>query len=292
MEFTPVSYAATFLISLACKLTCDQLGLSSRNKLIIFADGTYLELFNWLDRPPEEDARDEPMKAWAKKEPGLIALALSSMPPETIESHFSARVARLKAEGGDGGLDIAYTAPAAGGRMRKDGVEVKWKVSRPEFSRSINTPDESVFPNGRMDAPFFCYDVTSRNVRVPFEDKEKTTHPCGAVRIAAVEILVPNAQMDAYVKLYSNILGSSLEPFRGQGRAADSVFQVGLPIDSAGASAVRIRSAQNDGDVAWLKTRGAGISQLVLAVTSHQERANTCLGAEGIASTILLEQRE
>ena len=47
------------------KLTFDALGQPSRNKLIVFKDGTYLELFNWFDKPPDEDAKDQPMRVWA-----------------------------------------------------------------------------------------------------------------------------------------------------------------------------------------------------------------------------------
>jgi hypothetical protein len=230
------------------------------------------------------------MKVWAKKEPGLIDFALTSVPPSTIESHFDACVSRLQTENGDGGLGVTYMPPEAGGRTRKDGVEVKWRVSRPEFRRSVNTPDEALFPNGRIDAPFFCYDVTGRDLRVPFEDKEKTTHPCGAVRIAAVEMLVPKAQIDAYVKLYSSILGSSPEVLNKEGKEDGLVYQIGLPVKNAGASAIRIRSEQSEEDVAWLKKRGIGISGLVLELGVGQEAVKHRLGVEGVASTILLER--
>lgn len=266
-------------------------GRASRNKLIVFADGTYLELFNWFDKPPDEDAKNQPMRVWARKEPGLIDFALSLRPGSTIESHFDARVARLETAGGDGGLGVTYTPPEAGGRMRKDGVEVKWKVSRPEFRRSVNTPDQSLFPNGRIDAPFFCYDVTSRDVRVPFDDKEKTSHPCGAFRVAAVEILVPKVQIGAYAKLYSSILGLPPEALSGQGRETSFIFQLGLPVDKAEASTVRIRSEQNEADLAWLKERGVGISGIVLTATSGKKYVSEPLGLDTVASTILLERK-
>jgi hypothetical protein len=284
----PVNYVI-LSIYVSCKLIFNGLGQSSRNKLIVFADGTYLELFNWFDKPPDEDAKDQPMRVWAKKEPGLIAFALSSLPPSTIEGHFDARVARIEAVDGDGGLGVAYTPPKAGGRMRKDGVEVKWKVSNPEFHKSVNTPDETLFSNGRLDAPFFCYDVTSRDVRVPFDDREKTSHPCGAVGVAAVEVLVPKAKMDAYVKLYSSILGSFPEALDEQDREKGFVFQIGLPVEKAGPSAIRVRSEQNEEDVAWLKERGIGICGLVLALGDGQECVKKRLGAEGIALTIWLQ---
>lgn len=265
------------------------LGQSSRNKLIVFADGTYLELFNWFDKPPDEDAKDQPMRVWAKKQPGLIDFALSCLPTSTAEAHFDARVARLQTGEGDGGLGVGYTAPEAGGRTRKDGVQVRWKVSRPEFATAVNTPEKALFPSGRIDAPFFCYDVSSRDVRVPFEDKKKTTHPCGATGVAAVEILIPKAKMDAYVKLYSSILGSSPTVVGEEDRENGSIFQIGLPVQSAGLSAVRLRSEQDKRDVAYLQERGIGVSGLTLTVGEGRTGVKGRLGAEGIASTISLQ---
>lgn len=289
MEFTLVRIHDILFRSIPLPAHPYFLGQSSRNKLIVFADGTYLELFNWFDKPPDEDAKNQPMRVWAKKQPGLIDFALSSLLTSTAGAHFDARVARLQTGEGDGGLGVGYTAPEAGGRTRKDGVQVRWKVSRPEFAKVVNTPDEALFPSGRIDAPFFCYDVTSRDIRVPFEDKGKTTHPCGATGVAAVEILVPKAKMDAYVKLYSSILGSSPTVVGEEDRENGSVFQIGLPVQSAGLSAIRLRSEQDKRDVACLKQRGIGISGLTLTVGEGQTGVKGHLGAEGIASTISLQ---
>ena len=229
------------------------------------------------------------MRVWAQKQPGLIDFALSSIRPAAIDSHFEARDARLKTENGDGGLGVGYAPPGAGGRTRKDGVEVKWKVSRPRFSTSVDTPDEALFPNGRIDAPFFCYDVTGRDVRVPFEDKEKTTHPCGAVGVAGVEILVPKAKIAAYVKLYSNVLGTLPEAVDEGDTDKPRVFQIRVPVHKLGPSVIRIRSPQSERDVAWLEKRGIGISGLVLTIGKGQQNFPRPLGTEGTASTISLE---
>ncbi|KAK0647084.1 hypothetical protein B0T16DRAFT_414668 [Cercophora newfieldiana] len=37
-------------------------GQSSRNKLIIFQDGSYIELFNWYGRPPRLSEQNLPMR--------------------------------------------------------------------------------------------------------------------------------------------------------------------------------------------------------------------------------------
>lgn len=230
------------------------------------------------------------MKVWGKKEPGLIDFALSSLPPATAESQIMAIDTRLQNDHGDGDLGVTYGSPIPGGRTRKDGVQVKWKVTRPVFSESINTPDETMFPNGRIDAPFFCHDVTSRNVRVPFDDEEKTTHPCGATSVAMVEILVPKYKIDPYVKLYSHILGSSPAVIQNDCDRQELAFEVGLPVAKVDPlqSVVCVRPARDGRDIDWLSERGIGISGLQLSVQGRENHGHERLGSEGIASTISL----
>ena len=131
-------------------------GQSSQNKLIVFADGTYLELFCWIGTPPE-------FHAWANRSPGLIDFALTSLPPSTAQSLHNDVVSRLRGSQSSKELGISYTPPEAGGRSRPDGVQVKWELSRPVFPMSVN----------RTDFPFFCHDVTPRTIRIPFDDNNK-----------------------------------------------------------------------------------------------------------------------
>lgn len=42
-------------------------GQASRNKLIIFVDGTYFEIFNWYDTPPSLNDENLPMRCWGPK---------------------------------------------------------------------------------------------------------------------------------------------------------------------------------------------------------------------------------
>lgn len=120
------------------------------------------------------------------------------MPPSTAGSLHGEIAARLEDQRGDRGLTVKYSTPKAGSRARKDGVEVKWESSRP-----VSTSDPLTSSVHRTDFPFFCHDVTDRNIRVPFDDKEKTTHPCGAVGIAGVEVLFPALRFMEYGNLYT-----------------------------------------------------------------------------------------
>ena len=228
------------------------------------------------------------MKVWSKKKPGLIDFALSSL-ASTAESYVYGVNTRLDDKGGDGRLGVTYGGLIPGGRTRKDGVHVRWKISRPEFSKASNTPDDSLFPGGRLDAPFFLHDVTDLDVRVPFDDPEKTSHPCGATGISAVEVLVPASKVEAYVKLYSNILDSppgALIDHHGEKSVA---LDLGLPVTKMGRSAIHISSALNEGQDKWLKERGIGISGLVLRREGRKGRGKERLGSEGSSSTFWLE---
>lgn len=222
------------------------------------------------------------MKVWGKKKPGLIDFALSSI-TSTAESYVGSVNTRLKGRGGDGGLGVTYGPPTAGGRTRKDGVQVHWKVSRPEFSNSTDTPDNSFFPGGRLDSPFFCHDVTERNVRVPFDNPEKTSHPCGATGISAIEVLVPESKFDSYVKLYSNVLHSA--PVHEHGVKLD----LGLPVGEKGRSALRIFPAVDREHERWLRERGIGIFGLALHTEGRDGHGKKRLGSEEPASTLSLE---
>lgn len=248
------------------------IGQSSRNKLIVFADGTYLELFCWIDTPRE-------FFAWANKSPALIDFALSSLPPLTALSLHHHVLSQLEENESSKALDISYTLPEAGSRLRWDGVQVKWESSRPVSAKSVK----------RTDFPFFCHDVTPRNIRVPFEDERKTTHQCGAIGISGVEVLVPRSASDKFAELYGFILGAPPRNFDEHGNHKRSDFEVGSPNQGFGPSTVTIRSESDEKDLDWLRDRGTGICGLVLSIAGRQGHGEEVLGAEEIASTISLK---
>lgn len=261
-------------------------GQASRNKLVIFADGSYLEFFNWYDQPPSLEDTHLPMRFWGPKPPGLIDFAITDT-THSAEESVSTVNERLSGPDGDAGLGIAFGQPIAGSRKKADGVEIKWKVTRPEFSRGEKTPSEESFPHGRIDVPFFCHDVTERTHRVPCEDERKTTHPCGATGIAACEILAPEHLLAEYAGVYSKILGSEAQA------APDNrsyTFDIGVP-QGPERSSVVVRTTETDGDTTLLHERGIGFSYLVIATSSDSSdgQSRRALGPTGIASTVLLE---
>ncbi|KAK5169658.1 uncharacterized protein LTR77_005635 [Saxophila tyrrhenica] len=263
-------------------------GQASRNKLVIFADGSYLEFFNWYDTPPSLDDENLPMRFWGSKRPGLIDFAITDT-SHSAEESVDAVNERLSEEPiSDAGLGIKFGKPVAGSRKKGDGVEIAWKVTRPEFFQGEKTPSQELFVDGRVDVPFFCHDTTKRTDRVPFTDEKKTTHPCGATGIAACEVLVPGDLLAEYASLYSKIIGSKAEPSDDQ---RPYTFDIGVPHGSQRAAVV-VRAAESERDVRHMHSRGIGFSDLVLTTSSAGPGGNQRrpLGSEGIESTIWLER--
>ncbi|OJJ03882.1 hypothetical protein ASPVEDRAFT_85305 [Aspergillus versicolor CBS 583.65] len=262
-------------------------GQPSRNKLVIFADGSYLEFFNWYDKPPSLDAENLPMRFWGPKSPGLIDFAITDTTHSAEESVDTVNERLSSSHEQDAGLGIKFGKPVAGSRKKANGVEIKWKVTRPEFSQGKNTPGDELFANGRIDVPFFCHDVTPRTDRVPSLDEQKTTHPCGAIGIAACEILVPARLLTEYARVYSKILGSELEPVTGQN---SYTLDIGVPQGSVHSKVV-VRAAETERDIQRMQGRGIGFSDLVIAVKSANPGGETRwpLGSSGIEHTVWLD---
>ena len=255
-------------------------GQPSQNKLIVFSDGTYLELFNWVDRPPHSNA-------WADKSPGLIDFALTTLPPSSAESVQEEIRDRLQRGSDAVHVDFKYKVPEAGGRLRKDGVEVKWKLSRPiPVSDSLSASQKVSASGHRKDLPFFTHDVTARNVRVPFDDVEKTTHPCGATGISAVEVLYPKLQYPEYVMLYEKLLGTLGKPSEDK---QCHEFYVESPVKDICFSRI-IVSAGKDEDEHTSKTDYAAcIRGLRLHVKDREGHGLQALSSGSSTTSVFLE---
>ncbi|KIY00237.1 uncharacterized protein Z520_03922 [Fonsecaea multimorphosa CBS 102226] len=290
-------------------------GGSSRNKLIIFPDGTYIELINWITEPKE-------FFDWASKSPGLIDFALTTpssahdtfdevtrrleskpQPPSESQSSSTEELSEGSAGAGDGGLGVRFRPPLAGGRKRKDGQDVQWHVTKPLLDNSaenVPQPLETYFPTGRLDTPFFCHDVTDRNLRVPYTETDiSETHPCGARGIVSVEVLVPEEKIDSYIRLYTSALGVKPKVQGGyRYRPTTSVsFLLSTPNPDEeamkrlkGRVGVVIRAPRDQEDEAWLKERGVGIREVRLfgEAKGEDEVDEMALDSEGIGASLVL----
>ncbi|EUC65996.1 glyoxalase-like domain protein [Rhizoctonia solani AG-3 Rhs1AP] len=158
-------------------------GLTS-NALVALADGVYIELIAFEKPPTEPPASDH---WWAKKYPGWIDWACLG-----LEDHVDKTIAGRDQDVGSG---VEYQEGKEGGRRRaSDGKELKWRVTFPQLK------------HGRGTVPFFCQDLTPRELRVPAA--EVNTHTNTAFGVAHLHLTVPQAQLDSVKAQLSVVLGT------------------------------------------------------------------------------------
>lgn len=148
---------------------------ATHNALIVFQDGTYLELMAPTGRTAQPGTADYSF-LFANGE-GFAGICLSS-------DDLDADVAAIRRRGGH--LDN----PSEGGRVRPDGVHMHW--------RSSWIDSEPL--------PFIMQDITPRNLRVT-EEIDQMTHENGAMGLVGATI---RAGSDALLKRFDAIFGSTL----------------------------------------------------------------------------------
>jgi hypothetical protein len=156
----------------------------TKNKLIIFEDGVYIELIAFVDGIDPEKRNGH---RWGCRSEGQIvdwAFTLVPQGPADPEEQFPAIQARVR----DAHAGFIYSDLVPGGRTTPDGIKLRWAVSAPQ---SANNDDGSTLEGGEL--PFWCLDRTPRRLRVPFDNPKNVQHPCGAVGLGAVEVLVKGA---------------------------------------------------------------------------------------------------
>lgn len=143
---------------------------ATHNALIVFTDGSYIELIAFL-------RRDVPHR-WAafaqRGHEGFIDFAL--LPRDVSETIAAARSRGLE-----------YDGPVDGGRLRPDGEQLAWQIGTPR------SPD----------LPFLCGDLTPRALRV--REGDVRVHPNGARGVAAVTVAV--ADLDQSLPRWQALLG-------------------------------------------------------------------------------------
>ncbi|KAK5071893.1 hypothetical protein LTR64_004328 [Lithohypha guttulata] len=201
---------------------------TSQNKLIIFKDGTYLELFSWIDPQPDGVEPYADFPGWANQpENHVIDWALTGDGAQSKYEDVVECLRRIDADGGEAG--VTYDEPKSGGRRRKDGEELRWVTTRPRSTR-----DHEGDGSRRPKVPFFCHDVSPRVLRVPYTEGAVAgrsgivNHPCGAVGIAGITIEVPQDDINVLAKLYGALLGTeAVTSAEGDGATYD--FKLATP---------------------------------------------------------------
>lgn len=163
----------------------------TENKLIVFRDGSCIELIAFVE--------DDPVKRkghyWGDHKFGYYDWALTSSDPRDIEK------VNQRIKDADTGMDACYGEQREGAAKFPDGTEIKWATTLPEHVR-------------RGELPFWCHDITARELRVP-DDEVSTTHPCGAVGIGELKMLVPTEKAQAFKKIYTAVLGVDVTEHAG-----------------------------------------------------------------------------
>ena len=111
---------------------------------------------------------------------------------------------------------LAYQLPVDGGRLRPDGVELRWQNARP------TTPD----------LPFLCGDVTPRALRVPEGPVRK--HANGVQGVAQLHVAVHD--VTASLERYRALLGLADAPPPTEGAASLPLGRTVLKLETASAS--------------------------------------------------------
>ncbi len=147
----------------------------TRNALIAFTAGAYIELIAW---------RDPDGSVWASRlqaGEGFVDYALRT-------ADLDAEVARLREEGVD------VSDPEPGGRTRPDGQEVEWQTLRLD-------------PERYSSLPFYCHSTNDRSLRVPAGDA--ALHANGVTGIDTIFIGV--AELDKAAADYAHVAGIAFE---------------------------------------------------------------------------------
>lgn len=202
----------------------------TRNALIPFRDGSYLELVVFVD---PDDPRDN-VWGWRNFVAEDLPGGLVDYCAATDDIEVAVRVLRER------GFDVS--GPDDGGRRLPDGTEIRWRSAR------ITTQE------GRA-LPFLIQDVTPRGRRVPGGPAAR--HPNGARGISRLEVSVGEADRAAdgdvarSAERYAVLMGTPAAPgpsFRlgacevalvAAGREAGP-GPLGAELDVGGAKAVRL----------------------------------------------------
>ncbi|KAF8264651.1 peptidase S8/S53 domain-containing protein [Lactarius quietus] len=242
------------------------------NSLVIMPDGTYLELISFThpeshyppSSPSHDTRRNHP---WANKANGWLAFAFLGS-PHAAPPISTILNTRLQAAGSD----TRYGPEVPGGRTRPDGVEIKWEVT---------TPTRWEEKKGASRLPFFCGDVTPRELRVPTRPESITEHPNTAQSIAHLRVLAPPRTFAAVSAELTAIVGEA--PIEGP--AGTHVWLLDL---LPGGLTVALKDQKlhlrlllcepdvsNEAEVRFVESHGAGLYELGVRVEDGGKRGSS-----------------
>jgi catechol 2,3-dioxygenase-like lactoylglutathione lyase family enzyme len=146
----------------------------TRNALVYFLDGTYLELIEWTAPAPGEKWYE----CLTQHGEGFVDLAF-------VPSDIGQAVVDAAAVG------VQYRGPIDGSRVKPTGEHVQWQLAWPTLHG----------------LPFLCADVTPRSLRVP--EGEVRVQPNLVTGIYSIAIAVEN--LESSVQAYRGLLGANAD---------------------------------------------------------------------------------
>ncbi|KAK1561550.1 glyoxalase [Colletotrichum navitas] len=159
----------------------------TENKLVIFADGTYVEFISFVEGISQEERLKH---KWGPKPDGTVIDWAYSLKDESGFSEIQKRVR--------GTQSIAvYDDPVPGGRIRPDGEELKWAVALPGGAGAGSGADVE-----RGELPFWCFDRTPRELRVPNHVAENIEHPNRSLGVHSLSV---DVRREEFKKAYAGI---------------------------------------------------------------------------------------
>ncbi|KAK0712011.1 glyoxalase-like domain-containing protein [Lasiosphaeris hirsuta] len=170
---------------------------ATENKLILFADGVYIELIAFVPTtPPAQRAATR----WGRRCEGeIVDWALTLLPSDSESTSPEEAFGEVRRRVGAAGAGVGYATPIAGGRTTPDGVEVRWAVAVAEGARE-------------GEVPFWCLDRTPRAWRVPFLREGVARHASGVVGVAGVEVGVGDVgRLETLGEVYAAVFGEDGE---------------------------------------------------------------------------------
>jgi catechol 2,3-dioxygenase-like lactoylglutathione lyase family enzyme len=188
----------------------------SHNALVVFADGAYFEIIAYREAAPTNRWWNVLTTAGE----GIVDFAL--LPEDTAKDIAAARSRGLSLEG-----------PTPGGRLRLDGARLDWQIVRPATT----------------DLPFWCGDITPRELRVP--EGAIRHHTNGVTGISRVRVLVAD-------------LAASTERYRALVGPQAVTLDKGVPRVDLGETVFELVGPNDDHARCHLAARGEGVVSLEL----------------------------
>ncbi|XWW99115.1 hypothetical protein V2A60_007123 [Cordyceps javanica] len=162
----------------------------TRNRLILFQDGTYIELIAFVDTADPE--------ARKKHRWGSPPLGEGTVVDWACSLREERQFAQIRRRVTDAQAGFSYGDLTPGGRERPDGTVLRWATGS-----AANADGTPAFP-GTL--PFWCLDRTPRGLRVPYESSpELTSHASGARGISRVVVEAPAGGISHLPDVYDAI---------------------------------------------------------------------------------------